>query len=128
MSRYYHIEIARYAADVDLKWVDNLLSHHRVPGVQSGRQGVARKISLDGIYHIAVVCRLNRRLGVPASTAVVIASRLLASHSDRASVAVALELHIDRRALEQEIDRRVTEAVEASAPPRRGRPRRSVIA
>ena len=100
MARLYHVEIARHAAGADPKWVDNLLSHFSVPGVESARQGVARRITLSGVYHVALIRRLNRELGVSVSSAVALASRLLASDSARASVAPGLELHIDRSALE----------------------------
>jgi hypothetical protein len=123
MSRFYHVEIARHAADVDLKWVDNLLSRFDVPGVESSRQGVARRISLGGIYHVALIRRLNRELRLPVSAAVTLARRLLASESAEAVVVSGIELRIDRSALEAEIGRRVNEAVEASTRPRRGRPR-----
>ena len=124
MSRLYHVEIARHASDVDHKWVDNLLSHYAVPGVHNEKQGVARRITLDGVYHVALISRLNREMGVSVASAVALAKVLLASESARATVGRWLELQVDRGALEREIDRRVHEAVEASAPPRRGRPPR----
>ena len=122
MARLYHVEVVRHAANTDLKWVDNLLSHFEVPGVQRWRQGVARKISLDGIYHVALVRRLNRELHLPVSAAVTLAKRLLASESGHPVVVSGIELRIDRPALEAEVDRRVDEAVESSTRPRRGRP------
>jgi hypothetical protein len=122
MARSYHVEVVRHAADIDLKWIDNLLSHFEVPGVQRWRQGVARKISLDGIYHVALIRRLNRELHLPVSAAVTLASRLLAGESGHPVVVSGIELRIDRPALEAEVDRRVDEAVESSTRPRRGRP------
>lgn len=127
MARLYHVEIARHAAGADPKWVDNLLSHFSVPGVEKAKQGVARRITLDGVYHVALIRRLNRELGVPIASAVILASRLLASDTARTAVGPGLELHVDLRALEREVDRRVSEAVEASTPPRRGRPPRGRV-
>jgi len=124
MSRLYHVEIARHAADAEHKWVDNLLSHFDIPGVESRCQGVARRISLDGIHHVALIRRLNRELRIPVAAAVSVACRLLASHSDRETAGSVIVLHLDRAALKHEIDRRVNEAVEVSAPARRGRPPR----
>jgi hypothetical protein len=124
MARVYHVEIARHAADADPKWVDNLLSHFSVPGVENARQGVARRVTLSGVYHVALIRRLNRELGLSVSSAVALASRLLASDAARASVAPGLELHIDRSAFERDVDRRVSESVESSSRPRRGRPPR----
>jgi hypothetical protein len=128
MSRFYHIEIARHAADAEHKWVDNLLSHFDIPGVEGRCQGVARRISLDGIHHVALIRRLNRELRIPVATAVSIACRLLASHSGREDAGPAIAIHLDRAVLRQEIDRRVADAVEASTPARRGRPPRRAIA
>jgi hypothetical protein len=122
MARFYHVGVVRHAADVDIKWVDNLLSHFEIPGVQRWRQGVARKISLDGIHHVALIRRLNRELHLPVSAAVTLASRLLAGESGHPVVVSGIELRIDRPALEAEVDRRVDEAVESSTRPRRGRP------
>jgi hypothetical protein len=122
MARFYHVEIVRHAADTDIKWIDNLLSRFEVPGVQRWRQGVARKISLDGVYHIALVRRLNRELHLPVSAAVTLANRLLAGESGHPVVVSGIELRLDRPALEAEVDRRVDEAVESSTRPRRGRP------
>jgi hypothetical protein len=122
MARFYHVEVARHAADADSKWIDNLLSHFAVPGVENARQGVARKISLRGVYHVALIRRLNREVGLPVAAAVSIAGRLLASESAHAQLAPGLDLNVDRSALERDVDRRVSEAVEASTPPRRGRP------
>ena len=124
MARVYHVEIARHASGADHKWVDNLLSHHAIPGVQNKKQGVARRITLDGVHHVALISRLNREMGVSVASAVSLAKRLLASESARATVGRGLELQVDRSALEHEVDRRVHEAVEASTPPRRGRPPR----
>lgn len=124
MARLYHVEIARHAAGADPKWVDNLLSHFSVPGVENAKQGVARRITVSGVYHVALICRLHRALGIPVASAVRLASRLLASETARTVVAPGLELHVDLAALEREVDRRVSEAVESSSLPRRGRPPR----
>ena len=124
MARLYHVEIARHAADADPKWIDNLLSHFSLPGIEKAKQGVARRITISGVYHIVLTRRLNRELGVPIASAVLLANRLLASETARTQVAPGLELHIDLSALKRQVDHRVSEAVESSTPPRRGRPPR----
>jgi len=127
MSRLYHVEIARFAADTDPKWIDNLLSHFDIPGVERSKQGISRRITLDGILHIALIRRLNRELHISVGSAVALSARLLASHSARAEVGASLELRVDRPALEHEIGRRVNDAVESSIRPRRGRPYKRAI-
>jgi hypothetical protein len=122
MARSYHIDIARFAADADRKWVDNLLSAFAIPGVQSARRGVARRISTSGIQHIALVRRLSHDLGVSVDTGVSLAHRLLRSEDTGCSVAAQLELRLDRRAFEREIESRIELAVESIVPARRGRP------
>src|SRR4051794_36005228 len=121
MARSYHVEIAAFAADADQKWVDNLLSRYDVPGVDSSKQGLSRRISNVGIYHIALIRALTAQLEVSTARAVFLADQLLAIPG---SVALAedVQLTLDRPSFERRIDARVAEAVESIAPARRGRP------
>ena len=125
MARFYHIEVAQHAVGADKKWVDNLLSHFEVPGVERARQGIARRISTRGIYHIALIHRLNRELGVSVSSALPLATRLLASHAGRVGVGQWLELEVDLAAMQHSRDRLIEAASELSARARRGRPRQA---
>ncbi|MDB4877297.1 MAG: hypothetical protein JWM41_3743 [Gemmatimonadetes bacterium] len=122
MARSYHVEIAQHAADADAKWVDNLLSHFNIPGVEGGRQGVARRISLHGIYHVALIRRLTRGLTVSVDAAVSLARHLLTTDAEHLSLSGGLSLHLDRRVFEREVDAALAVAVESVAPARRGRP------
>jgi hypothetical protein len=122
MARHYHVDIAQHAAGADAKWTDNVLSHFDVPGVQSGRQGVARRISLHGVYHIALIRRLTRDLALSTDMAVSFSTHLLATDSTHISLSSGLSLHLDRRIFEQEVDAALAIAVESVAPARRGRP------
>ena len=79
MARLYHVDIARHVASADHKWVDNLLSHHAIPGVEGGRQGSARRISAEGIEYIALVRLLTQDLELSVARAVRFADRLLAA-------------------------------------------------
>lgn len=121
MVRSYHVEIARFAADADQKWVDNLLSRFDVPGVDSSKQGLSRRISDVGIYHIALIRALTAELEVSTARAVTLAGQLLTG-PDAVVVADDIELVFDRPSFERRIDDRVSEAVESIAPARRGRP------
>ena len=119
--RSYHVEIAALAAFADEKWVDNLLSHFTVPGVESARQGVARRITQRGLEHIALVRSLARDVGLPLARAVDMAMRLLDSPNGVIELPGPLELRFDRLAFEAELSSRVAEAAERSTPARRGR-------
>jgi hypothetical protein len=123
MARSYHVEIAQHAADAGKKWLDNLLSHFEVPGVERAKQGIPRRISRRGIHHIALIHRLNRELGLSVSAAIPIATRLLASHTGRERVGTWLELQVDVAAMGHTVDRLIDEATEISVPAPRGRPR-----
>lgn len=125
MARLYHIEVAQHAVGADKKWVDNLLSHFEVPGVERARQGIARRISSRGIYHIALIHRLNSELGISVSSALPLATRLLASHAGRVGVGLWLELEVDLPSMQHGLDRLIEEASEISAPARRGGPRQA---
>src|SRR3954462_12590031 len=97
MARSYHVEIAAFVADADPKWVDNLLSRFDLPGVETGTQGVARRISAGGVLHIALIRRLVRDLALATDRAVALAVSLL-SADDANGVAVSdvLALRMDR--------------------------------
>lgn len=119
--RSYHVEVAALAADADQKWVDNLLSHFALPGVESGRQGIARRISQGGLEHIALVRLIARDVGLPLARAVDLAVRALAHPDGLVELAGAVQLRLDRAVFEAEITRRVADAAERSTPARRGR-------
>jgi hypothetical protein len=122
--RHYHVDVARFAARADPKWVDNLLSHFEVPGVERARQGLARRISADGIYHIALIRILNRDVGLSTSAAVSLAARLLSS-GPRVALVHGLDLELDIAVLRRDVDAAIAEGVESLAPARRGRPPRA---
>jgi hypothetical protein len=119
--RSYHIEVAALAAGADQKWVDNLLSHFAIPGVESARRGIARRISQRGLEHVALVRQIARDIGLPLARAVELAVRLLASANGLIDVTGAIQLRFDRPAFEAEVSRRVADAAERSTPARRGR-------
>src|SRR5690348_15313538 len=122
MARHYHLEIAAFVADADPKWVDNLLSRFDVPGVEAAKQGIARRISISGIQHIALVRRLTIDLSIAADLAVALARKFLATDADRLQLSAMLSLDLDLARFRREIDQRLAQAVESILPPRRGRP------
>ena len=122
MARHYHIDIAAFVADSDRKWVDNLLSRFDLPGVEAETQGVARRISSEGVQHIALIRRLVRDLALGVDRAVTLAASLLGADPDGVAVSDVLTLRIDRDRFRRDVELRLAEAVETIAPVRRGRP------
>lgn len=120
--RHYHIDIARYAADAERKWIDNLLSHFDIDGVERVQRGSARRISTIGIYRIALVRKLVVELDTTVKSAVELSRALLHSEAPKAPVGGGLSLLFDRHAFETAVDARIAEAVESIVPTRRGRP------
>ena len=121
MARHYHVDIAVFAAVTDRKWVDNLLSHFDVPGVESAKQGVARRVSTHGVYHI-VLTRVLSQAGTSIETAVSLARRLLTTDANHVALGPGLALTLDRTSFQREVDARIADAVESIVPRRRGRP------
>src|SRR4051812_66792 len=126
MARLYHVDIARHAAGADHKWVDNLLSRFDIIGVEGGRQGAARRITGEGIQHIALVRLLSRELGLSVSGAVRLAERVLADPDAHVKLGGGLDIRLDRHRFQQEVGTMVAEAVESVTPARRGRPRKTI--
>lgn len=125
MARHYHVDIARFAVGADSKWIDNLLSHFEIPGVERARQGLSRRISELGVYHIALIHALNRDAGFSTRSAVAIATRLLSDNQTTVPIDRELRLSLDRDVFVRRIDAAIAEAVESVALPRRGRPPRT---
>lgn len=69
-ARAYDVHVVALTIDAPVKWVDNLLSHHDVPGCSGGRQGVARRISDVGLTAIATIRLLGADLGISLPNAV----------------------------------------------------------
>ena len=108
-----------------IKWVDNLLSHHSLPGVTGGRQGVSREVSATGLAAIEIVRMLSQELGIRQSSAAQIASSALATHDrDEARVAIGgVVIAIPLAEVEARLRTRLLEAVESTPRISRGRPR-----
>lgn len=125
MARLYHVDIARHAANADGKWIDNLLSHHQIPGVDSGRQGSARRISVSGIEYIALVRLLTSELRLSVSVAAALAARLIAIDSEPLPLGSGLQLRLDLAEFRRRVHQSIDDGVESVTPARRGRPVKS---
>ncbi len=121
MGRAYTVATAALALDMPVKWLDNVLSHNDVQGVAQLRQGVSRKLSIEGLLVLAVASSLVQELGTPMARAIGIAHALLKTEGRYESpqgINVSLDLPRFRITLLE----RLENAVEMAPAPRRGRP------
>jgi hypothetical protein len=127
VARSYDVRTTAVAIGADAKWVDNLLSRHDIPGVSSGRQGVVRRISDDGLLAIAIVRALNHDVGVSVHRAVELTAQALGRDGQNpmhVDVTPLMRLVIDRSGIEASIRAQIIHAMETAGQVRRGRPPR----
>ena len=124
MARFYHVAVASVATGSDIRWLDNLLSRHRLRGVERAGQGQVRKISFTGLVHIMVVRHLTETFGMTMTRAVEVAARLSASGDHQMALGAGLTLHLDLARLQRDLEHRIRDAAEIVVAPRRGRPPR----
>lgn len=120
MPRSYTLATAALAIGAPPKWLDNILSHYTVPGVDQKRQGVARRLSVDGILLLAITLVLMREAGLPAHRALATARELAASNGIHRFERVSLS--IDLTVFRDELLGSLESAVEIAPVPKRGRP------
>ena len=121
--RAYTIAVAALALECDTKWLDNLLSHHRVPGVARKKQGIQRQIPPDSLLIIGVARALIDSLAVPIGRALELSVQLVELQG---SVDVPpVSLQIDVRRITSRLHDRLADAVEGAAHMPRGRPKTS---
>lgn len=122
--RAYTIAVAALALQADAKWLDNLLSHHHVPGVTRKKQGIQRKIPPDSLLIIAVARTLIDSLQIPIARALDLAGRLIHAQDSEAEVP-PVTVRCDVRAIAARLHDRLADAVEGAGNLPRGRPRGS---
>lgn len=125
MTRAYDARVVALTVGQPLKWVDNLLSHHNVPGITRSRQGVQRQVSDLGLMAVELTRILTQDLGLSVARAADLARTALATRSGpdvrlSPSIGVTLVFHLSE--IETRLRERVIEAVESVARIRRGRP------
>jgi len=121
MARAYTIATAALTLGIPAKWLDNTLSHIKIPGVRQEKQGVARRITIDGLLILSIAALLIDQLGLSLSRAVKIAETLAANGGLYASPGgVGVRLDID--GLRSKLLERLEHAVEVTPIPKRGRP------
>lgn len=120
MPRAYTVATAALALGVPIKWLDNVLSHFPVQGVVQERQGIARRITIDGLLQLSIVHSLASGLGTTIEVATQIAQKLAVA--DLVELSNGITVRADRAALRAELIERLEHAVEIAPVPRRGRP------
>jgi hypothetical protein len=121
MPRAYTIATAALALGTSVKWLDNALSHNRVPGVSQERQGVSRRLTVEGLLVLALVVLLIQELGVPMPRAIVLAEDLT-KNAGRHTARQGLSVDIDLASFRARLLDTLENAVEVAPVPRRGRP------
>ena len=121
MPRAYTVATAALALGMPIKWVDNVLSHNKIAGIRQERQGIARRLSIEGILTLALTALLIHELGISTPRAIAIAEGIVDAdgrHTSSSGLSVEINLATFRASLLE----RLENAVEVAPVPRRGRP------
>jgi hypothetical protein len=121
MPRAYTIATAALALDVPAKWLDNVLSHNKVAGVWQERQGVARRLGIEGLLVLALTAILVNELGLSTTKAIIVAEQIV-KNGGRYAVARGLSIELDLQVFQASLLEQLEKAVEIAPIPRRGRP------
>jgi len=120
MARAYTVATAALAINVPAKWIDNVLSHFTIPGVEQARQGIRRRLTEEALLILELAHELNDNLATPLAASVRIAETLLRSGRYPISDHTLLAANVET--LRQTLAVRLAAAVEVAPIPRRGRP------
>lgn len=121
MPRAYTITAAALALGTSTKWLDNVLSHHHVPGVAQERQGVSRRLTVEGLLVLGLAVLLIQELGLPTPKAIMLAEDL-ANNAGRYVAQQGLNVGIDLPSFRTQLLKSLENAVEIAPTPKRGRP------
>jgi hypothetical protein len=121
MARAYTIATAALTLEMPAKWLDNTLSHIKIPGVRQEKQGVARRITIDGLLVLSIAALLINELGLSLSRAARMAETL-ASNKGLYTSPGGVGIQLDLDGLRFKLLERLEHAVEVAPIPKRGRP------
>jgi len=123
--RAYTVAATAVTLGVSRKWVDNVLSHHRVDGVHQARQGILRRVTPSGLLNLEIALGLGRVLGIPIARALDISNDLMAAKGGEIQLSgpPLITLRVDVDTMERALNARLEHALEMTPIPRRGRPR-----
>jgi len=123
MARAYTIATAALALGTSQKWLDNVLSHYKVPGILQERQGISRRITVEGLFTLAITQLLTNDLGITVSRGLGIAQEL--SLGEGRFTSGVLKMELDLAELRRRLITQLERAVEVAPLPKRGRPPKS---
>ena len=123
--RAYTVAATAVTLGVSRKWVDNVLSHHRVNGVHQARQGILRRVTPSGLLNLEIALGLGRVLGIPIARALDISNDLMVARGGEIQLSgpPSITLRVDVDTMERALNARLEHALEMTPIPRRGRPR-----
>ena len=121
MARAYTIATAALTLEIPVKWLDNTLSHIKIPGVRQEKQGVARRITIEGLLVLSIAALLINELGLSLSQAARMAETLASNNGVYASPG-GVGIQLDLEGLRFKLLERLEHAVEVAPIPKRGRP------
>lgn len=121
MPRAYTVATAALALGMPIKWVDNVLSHNKIAGIRQERQGIARRLSIEGILTLALTALLIHELGISTPRAIAIAEGIVDADG-RHTCSGGLSVEINLATFQASLLERLENAVEVAPVPRRGRP------
>lgn len=119
--RSYTVTVAALALNVDIKWLDNVLSHHQVRGLLRKRQGIQRQILPESMLVLAIASDLIEALSLPIARAIEVA-HLMTETGARVPVSRTINLHADLDSIAARLQGRLADAIEGAAQKPRGRP------
>lgn len=123
--RTYDVRVIALTLDAPIKWIDNLLSHHEVPGCTRDRQGVGRRISDLGLLAIGVVRVLSEELQIPLAAATKLVREAVTGDGiGPLRTSSGLRIDLPSHQLERDLQDRLRDALEAAPVVARGRPRK----
>jgi hypothetical protein len=124
--RAYTVAAVAVTLKVPAKWIDNVLSHHTVPGVSQNRQGVTRRLSPKAVTILEITLQLIRSASVPLARALEIAQHVTQMETPEARMPLSgsVAIVVDMAAIRADTATRLADAVEIAPRPRRGRPPR----
>jgi hypothetical protein len=119
--RAYTVATAAVTLRMPAKWIDNVLSHHSVPGIVRTRQGVARRLTPQAILSLEIAIRLIDGLSIPVARALELSAKGIRENGE-IPAGKGVTVRFDVEAIQAELSERLANAVEIAPLPRRGRP------
>jgi hypothetical protein len=119
----YNTASTATALEIPAKWLDNLLSHNKIAGVQQARQGIPRRVSIEAVMVVALTKTLTESVKLPTPSAINLANQLINSPTGTVRLSPTLTVTIDANSLRESTLNRLAHAVEVTPHPTRGRPK-----